>query len=596
MSDYPSSGVNEMPPWLAKMREYFALTGEDLPDEIANQAPLIFINTPPDEWARKVASLLRGRNILFKRGSDIGTVDEAGEWESMDSHRFRTWLPAVAGVVPFNRLDDNKKPVKCGIDVGLATAILRADELRAKLPEIRHINRVRLPVLRTEQLDERDDERRKGFRKIELLPMGYDAESRTFTVHQSVDIDSSLDFAAGWDYIHHLLKYFEFSDKERLAVQVAAMQTIFCRGLYNGRSPMFLWNSNLPGSGKSRLSQICLDPVYGDAGKSGYSYDSREEVRKELNAAAEVFSPYVWFDDVPKGTIRSTDLNRWLTAKTWQCRTIGTGKLFKGPVYAATFMTGAQIEMDDMIARRTLVVDLFPRRRVRNRTLPADAVVLNDAFFECEETRSKILSALWALVRFWDDMGRPGLSEIPTTAGERPLESFESWSAVIPAIVAATNFGNCLKTFEAPDAGDTQTGQFVKLVEVLITKHAVGRDSAEISMEDVIRAARENDLFIDILGSLDDVLSDLSKNKKHSWDFPSSFESLEREEYDKAADAFMREQAAGWSDKRLQSSWGKLFRKSAVSGQEFDVAGDSWQFGSRSSSRGVKFPITRLKE
>lgn len=584
-----------LPPWVRRLRGFFEAAGETLPEEIANSAPFVYIDTPPDEWAHKVIELLRGRDVLFRRGKEIGTVDEMGEWEAMDANRFRTWLPAVAGVVPFRKQESDGMPIKCGIDVSLATAILRSDELRAKLPEIRAINLVRLPAVRASVLDERGMESRKGFKKYELLPVGYDRESRTYTVHQSVDIDENMDPSDAFKFWRDLLKYFEFSDPERLAVQMAAQLTIFCRGLYGGRSPMFLWNSNLPGSGKSRLSQLCLDPIYGDAGKSGYSYDSREEVRKELNAAATAFSPYIWFDDVPKGMIRNVDLNRWLTAKTWQCREIGTGKLFKGPLYAATFMTGAQIELDDMIARRTLVIDLFPRRVVRNRVLPPDATMLNDAFFECEEMRSKILSSMWALVRLWDDLGRPCIEDIPATKGERPLESFESWSAVIPAIVAAANFGNCLKTFEAPDAGNTETKQFSQLAEILIREHAVGRDSGTVTMEDVIRACRLNDLFIDHLGSADDVLADLERNKRVEWKLPQGVQDLEGEAYEKAAAHHKRFIAAGYSDKSLQSSWGKRFRKSAVAGQWFDVAGDVWQFASRASSRGTRFPITKVK-
>lgn len=597
MSEADEDGQAADPPvagWMEKMRAFFAASGEPVPDEIAGRHPYVFVGSrdnpaPPDDFARRVVEILRGRNLLFRRGLELGTVDESGTWHEMTVDRVRTWLPAVAAVIPFKATEKaDGKPIKAGIPYDLARAFLASDELWNKCPEIRLVNLVRMPVLRDE-LDER------GKRKIELLPLGYDAASKIYTVHQTPDFDEHLDPNEGFKFLDGLLKYFAFSDESRLAVQIAAMLTVYVRGLYSGRSPMFLWNSNLAGSGKSRLSQLALDPVFGDAGKSGYSFDSGDEVRKELDAAAQAFAPYIWFDDVPKGTVRNTDLNRWLTAKTWQCRVLGSKAIFKGPVFASTFMTGAQIELDSMISRRTLVVDLFPREKSRNRQLPEDAVPINDAFFENEDTRGKVLAALWSLVRWWDERGRPGMKECPELAGESPLESFESWSEIVPPIVATVSFGNCLRRFEAPDAGDTETREFEKLAELLIRKHCEGREAATVTMEDVVAAARLAGLFVEHLGALEDVVRDLERMKGWTWDFPDEIDEMTGEEGEKAALEWKRQRAAGWTDKRLQSSWGKRFRKSAVSGQYFRFGGDVWEFGTRETSRKSAFPITKVK-
>ncbi len=580
--------------WMARMREQYAAAEEPLPKELVNRHPFLWIDAPLDVVAARVVEILRGKNLLFRRGLEVGTVDEAGEWTEMTTDRFRSWLPMTGGVIPYRKLDKKDKPMKDSMPYEVTRAVLASDELRLKLPVIEKINMVRLPVFR-EELDERGEGGGAGFRKIELLPEGYDAAARTFTVHQATEFDEGMDGNDGYVWLHGLLKYFPFSDPERLSVQIAAMLTVFGGGLFKGRSPMFLSNSNLPGSGKSRLFQLALAPVFGDPGTSGYSYDSREEVRKELNASAMEFSPYLWFDDVPKGTIRSTDLNRWLTSKTWQCREIGTKRIFKGALRGVTLMTGAQIELDNMLARRTLVVDLFPRQRSRNRVLPDDAIMINDAFFEDPAMMSRVLAALWSLIRWWDDAGRPGIGECPALSGERALESFEGWSTVIPPVVATANFGNCLKSFEAPDAGDTETREFEQLARLLIEKHAVGRDSGSVGMEDVVGCARLNGLFIDLLGSLDDVIRDLDRQKNWDWQIPSSV--LDIEDDARRAELkrrFKEGKAAGWTDKRIQSMWGKRFRKSAVSGQYFEVGGEVWEFASRESSRKSVFPITKV--
>lgn len=579
---------------MERLRDFFGQSGEPVPDEIILKHPIVPVDLPPDDFSRRVVEILRGRFLLFRRGPEIGTVTESGEWEIMTPDRFRTWLPAVGGVIPFGETRRTGEPVKCGVPYELARAVLASDELRTKTPEIERVNLVRLPVLRA-ALDARGEERRAGFRRVELLPIGYDVESKTYTVRQAVDYDENLDPVEGVRWLRDLVRHFAFSDENRMAVQLAAMLTVFCRGIYFGRPPMFLWNSNLAGSGKSRLAQMCLDPIYGEAGKSGWSFDRQEEIRKELDGAAQAFAPYIWFDDVPKGTIRSTDLNRWLTGKTWQCRIMGTKGIFKGPLHAVTFMTGAQLELDPMLARRTLIVDLFPKTKARNRHLPPGAIPINDRFFEDEAMRGKVLACLWSLVRNWDDMGRPAMSECPDLMAEAPLESFEGWSEVLPAMVSAASFGNCLAVFAAPDTGDTETREFEKLAEILITSHALGRDSVTVTMEDTVAAARMGGLFVDYLGSLEDVIRDLDGLKSWDWKFPDELAQAGTvEESERIEKEWKRKRAAGYTDKKIQSSWGKRFRRSAVSGQFFQVAGEVWEFGTRATSRKAAFPITRV--
>lgn len=568
--------------WVENMRDFFAAAGEVLPDEIACLRPFVFVDLAPDDFARKCGELLVGTNLLFKRGQEIGTVEADGTWLDMTSDRLRTWLPATAGVVPFKHTDSGTgQPVKVGIPVELARAVLASDEFRVKLPELRGVNSVKLPVFR----DALDD---AGKKVMELLPLGYDAATMTYTVFTGPDYDEKMDCNEAAKWLRDLLKYFAFSDRERLSVQIAAMLTVYARGLFHGRSPMFLWNSNLAGSGKSRLTQLALEPVLGPVGTSGYSYESREEVKKELDAAAQMYAPCIWFDDVPKGTVRSTDLNRWLTSKNWQCRILGTKNVFRGPLIGITCMTGAQIELDSMIARRTLVIDLFPRQKARNKKLPDDAILLNDDFFENEEIRGHILACLWSLIRWWDGLGRPGLTTLPDLAEESPLESFENWSQVIAPIVSAASFGNCLRSFVAPDAGDTEGREFEKLALILIRAHAAGRDLATVTQADTVAAARKNGLFVDVLRSLDDVVQDLDRSKQWTWKLPDDL-STSMEEAEK------RHIAASWTDKTIQSSWGKKIRRSAIFGQLFEAEGEVWEFGTR-ESRIAQFVIKRVTE
>jgi hypothetical protein len=119
------------------------------------------------------------------------------------------------------------------------------------------------------------------------------------------------------------------------------------------------------------------------------------------------------------------------------------------------------------------------------------------------------------------------------------------------------------------------------LVRQLVKNYSRGGGSVVLCMEDIIRTARKAGLFVDILGSLEDV-NEASKN--------AIARGVECPCDPKAFDDF----AAGWSDKRIQSVWGKFFRRWAVSGQVFEVAEESWQFRYHATSRAAKFELLRV--
>lgn len=586
-----------------RLRGLYQLADVAPPDGAALTFPTLYYGLPADEMAIQIADHLRGKNLLFVRDEVIGTVDTAsGLFRPMDSDRFRTWLPGTAGMIPFQKFDkDSGKPVKTEIKVESARAVLASDQLRDRLPRLRRINLIRMPVLR-EALDERGSEKRKGYRKMELLGYGYDAETETYTVKMDCPFDEGADPNEAVKWFRQLLKYFDMDDRSR-AVQIASMLTVFGAGLFRGRSPLFTWNSPHGGSGKSRLAQLTAETVFPSIGRAGYHWRNPEETRKEIDAVQRALSPVLWFDDVtlpPGMELRSTDLNRWLTAGVWQCRVIQTGELYAGKIIAATMLTGTHLELDEQLFRRALWVDIFPRMKARDRVLPKDAIRLDDSFFLDEKMRSKVLSYLWALCRWWDDNDRP-------PALSRPLESFENWAVVIPAIVSSAGFADCLAPFEAPDAGERSAREMKALVRALVLSHARGKDVFEVTMKDVIREARLNGLFVESLGALDSIFGELNQKKGHEWrDVPDVEANADVAEAGGAPEEsdFMRAptddekliQAAEWRDRSIDSKFGKEFQRAAVAGQWFKVDEDIWQFGKRKDYRGSRFEVAKVRE
>jgi len=88
---------------------------------------------------------------------------------------------------------------------------------------------------------------------------------------------------------------------------------------------------------------------------------------------------------------------------------------------------------------------------------------------------------------------------------------------VIPSIVEFAAFGNCLAPYVAPTGGDEDSRDWRKLVKLLIQEHCSDKDSAMITMREIIGCARLNDLFVDVLWSLEAVLEELEAKKNFQW-------------------------------------------------------------------------------
>lgn len=595
----PSGGDDESraAEWARRLGPMFEQAGVAAPAEAMNSARHVWVGLPIDQLCNQVADHLAGRHVLFRRGEELGTIDEAdGKWVPMKAQRFTSWLPSVGGLMPVKGWDKDTGKYKPGaIDLKQSGQILASDALRVKLPVIEKVSAVPLPVFR-EELDER------GNRRLDLLRPGYDPECRTFTLrgHEAFDDAVDIDDAVSW--LKCLFQYFDWGDDGRsVGVQLAAMLTVFCRNLLRGKAPLFVWNSNMPGSGKSKLAQLCLQAVFGAVGASGFPQRDEKSIRQEMDACAQEFKPYMWWDDLPEQRIENQDLNRWLTASFWECRVLGTKETFKGALQAVSLMTGTQLTFGTHLERRLLMVDLFSRREAKDRVLPADAVELDDEFFREESNLNQVLGCLWALVREWDALGRPG-------SAQAAVPSFEGWSRLVPGMVEANGFRSPLLPMEREDVGNTDRFELRELVQALVLQVAHPQGATEVGhrvelgSRDVIRVARLNELFPDVLMTLDQVRSKLLTSK--GFEFPKvpvpnagadDFSDREMEDFEK------EDWLAGWSEPRIDSSWSKRLKRNAMSGQEWDVETpggvEVWAFGDRGrkSAKGVKYPLVRVR-
>ncbi len=593
------------------------------PETIAKSAPGIYVGVernrpPPDEFCRELSALLRTRG-LFIRNKVVGKINEnTGEFEMMTPHDLVTWVPDVAGVVPFEekKFDPEtgrEKMKKGAIGIEQARIFLASTDLKAKLPVIEHVNLVPLPVYRDE-LDERKDPKRKGFRKIELLRPGYDASTKTFTCHSGILLDEKTEPIELCEWALKILKTFDWSGKDekgfsdRMAAHLAMQISVFARHLFVGKIPGFFYTSNQEGSGKGVLILWCLQAVFRFLGPMTIDPFDRKELINGLNTIANSGTEYLFADELPPDLqLRDPNIARWLTTKWWENRGMGQNQVISKVKIEKMLTVFAQNrgKLDRNLARRFIQVDLFMHQSSTDKRLAPDTILLEDEWFGDDENLNKILSLSWAMIRMWDNAGRPK-SKDPVR------KSFESWSRIVPAIVENAGFGRPLATFDEPGSGDDDTRELKKLARALFDKHLrveqedgsfTWKDREMVMFGDIMTCARLNGLFEDKLMSVDDVLRILNNRKGFKWeDVPLDATELklagEKRTMSDPDEEDKRLQAAGYSDEKIGSAFGKYFKKhAAVDGIWFEASnGTLYQFGDKGNSRGSRYLLQRVQQ
>jgi hypothetical protein len=364
-----TDGANEIRGQLPRLA---AATGAPAPGE-GRSMPSLAINQTFACLCLAVAQCLRSAP-LFRRGESLVTVEATGEVQAMTPTRWRSWHQRF---FTFHTGDDEKRrTVNARQD--LALCILASDELRAHVRELRGVNLLRLPVWRGEGAN----------RTVDLLPDGYDAATKTFTV-PALDYprDWPLEDAQAW--LDATFGNFPFAESGHLltrrsfAASMAALLGVFTVNLLPSGAvrPLVLVIGNQPGVGKSLLVRTILAPTHGETEEDSKP-KSDEELRNVLDAAALAGAPYVFLDDVHN--LASNDLNHFISSPTHTPRVKGQSMRVKCANRWQVFATGNHLKIAEdehlsflaglSCARlRRVVGDTTPLARQWDADLPRSA-------------------------------------------------------------------------------------------------------------------------------------------------------------------------------------------------------------------------------
>jgi len=371
--------------------------------------------------------------FLIMAGIPAVIDGETNKLRPIGPSSFRTWIenPRFGNLICQGRVGSGDKAFTQDKTMSeeVSRGVLASHRFRSGIRKISRVNTVRLPTKREDGA-------------IELLPEGYDPESKIFTV-TTADYQEDMDLESAKKNLEFMLSDTAFnpSDKDRsLAATLAMMLAPFCDSMF-GRfvcRPSWIVQANQEGAGKTTLIRMALAPIFGPVKLTPPpARGSEDKLIELLNSVVQSGAPYLAFDNWT-GKIDSGALAAFITANALSARVLGTSCMFDAEKHCLVFISVIRANVTGELRRRSLFIDLFVEAaKAEDRVIrrPIDEGDILD-------WRSDILASLWALVRNWHDGGcKPGSVR---------NASFDEWGKTIGGIVESAGYQSPLEPPPTP--------------------------------------------------------------------------------------------------------------------------------------------------
>lgn len=423
---------------------------------------------------------------LYLRETELVTINANGEIELMTAERFLSWQATY--VVVYENYEVGKgdkkmsKPLRKDMPLTTAKVVLAAGQFREFVRPLLRVHIVQMPW-----------KRKDG--RIELLPEGYDPQSQILTLESEVKIDPKMPIDKAKMVFEEYFGELPFADPRSKAVAITQALALFGMGLQKVEAARmgFMNRSNTQGGGKSLIAFAAITPSYGLPKNTAKAKD--DELRKQIDTSVLSGAPYLLFDNL-KGHFENSLIEGLMTSPSHQARVMGTQRFASCKVCFVLIITGNNLTVSKDFQRRLLQCDLFVEEfDLNERTHRRD---LNPVELNRPEVRAEFLSALWALVRHWDEQSRP-----PAGTREKPfrIASFAEWSDIFGGIVQCAGYGNPLEKPKDDQIAAPAEMHQRKLVELMC--HDVNGKAdvdetklmKEYTFQEVVDCCVDNELF-----------------------------------------------------------------------------------------------------
>lgn len=433
--------------------------------EIPNKGKLI------STFADELVDVLKDKNVLFFRSDSHEIVEitkikqkKDGEdgftgFQNIRPHRFVTLLEEY--IVPYITYRDshgNTHEEEKSMGSDLANTLLCSPNLQDKLPLISRIFTIPVPIMH------------EG--KLTFPKNGYDARFNSWLLSDAPKIvkeDMALEEAK--EIISNLFEEFCFQSEQDKTNAIAALLTPFLRGLFTSfsvRTPVFFYIANRERAGKDYLAGI-TGIVY-----EGYALEeapistsenakgnNTEEFEKIMMSAFIGGRKRMHFAN-NRGYINNANFEAIITNRKHSGRILGRNELaiFDNEFdFSLSGNVGVGFTPD--LANRCRFVRLFldiEDANARNFKNP-------NLHYWVEQNRGLILSALYALIRNWIDMGKK--------SGNVPFASFSEWAEVCGGVMEAAGYSSPSEPDKETSGlgGDSETSDMKLLFEICHQKY-----------------------------------------------------------------------------------------------------------------------------
>lgn len=452
--------------------------GDDSPQ--GHWVRLPTINWTPSMFAREIGLVMASEEMFQRDGVAVVIDPESGRINGVTANFLITELERWFVFYQAKVKDEEIVKLPMGMTVQAARFLLEAREFVGRLRRIDRVNKVRMPVIR------------KDGRK-QLLPEGYDEESRIYTLKSGLEIDEEMSMEKAKGVMDFRLREFPFEDERSRAVQVCIMLSLYgtCMLPLEAARMGAVTRSNDRGGGKSLLTQMAISAPFGLPATADIR--DRNKLGEVFDSAALQSESYIFFDNL-EGVVKNPLIDNFLTAPSRRVRLFHTQKTVEAVPGTMLLFTGNNLEVSPDIDRRTLLCRLFAEefdlqeRQIEN--------VLNVTKLMQPAVRQELLGAMWAFVRNWAEKGSPPAPRLDKP--EKPFlrASFEDWSWIFGGIVYAAGYGNplVLPTDEMSAAPERVHQR--RLVEMLALKIPEGQKQTVIrDFQEIVEICFEQQLF-----------------------------------------------------------------------------------------------------
>lgn len=319
-----------------------------------------------------------------------------------------------------------------------------------------------------------------------LQTAGYDSDSGLY-------VDLTEDFPAisetptseavqqSIELLFDLVSDFPFRDDASRSACLASLLTPLAREAYRGcTGPMFLFDANVRGSGKSLLADINSLIVTGhDATRLSAPRDD-EEARKRITALVVNSDQVVLIDNI-SGRFGSAALDAALTGTVWKDRRLGHTELIEAPLRMTWYGSGNNVILAADTARRICHIRLeSPLENPEDR----EGFKHPDIRKHVRQHRPALLTAALTVLRGYIAAGSPNQKL-------KPWGSFEGWSDLIRgAIVWCGQVDPGQTRTELRATSDSESGA---LRQMLLAVKQVDTESHGLKTSAMLKIATDRD-------------------------------------------------------------------------------------------------------